>query len=346
MSAKRISDGGLTYRVRYVGCTEINTSMRSLSYETRLQVAVECIRRVCEAAKAPSVTSERVKRVNSPVSQLVGDTPNLEYSKSLAELRITSSEVCLKALPSQEVIAEHEMPCISFASGGDAETAEYVAYIAKGKGRVCYVLECGNSLAIEVINALGNAFQLRYEQVCQQQQDVNNENITEEAEYYNDMPGKVPPDLSVISKKKAPGGGDLIDFNETQQRRYRNNDLQSKDPFDMQPFLAPAADPPRVALQKETWYFGSICRADAERFVAQDGEFLVRESQGLPGQFILTGMNSGVRKHLLLVDPEGVIRTKDRTFESVKHLVEFHCDNSLPIVSADSEVYLRRPAEK
>ena len=39
----------------------------------------------------------------------------------------------------------------------------------------------------------------------------------------------------------------------------------------------------------------------------QDGDFLVRESQGSPGQYVLTGMQSNSKKHLLLVDPDGVV---------------------------------------
>ena len=39
----------------------------------------------------------------------------------------------------------------------------------------------------------------------------------------------------------------------------------------------------------------------------QEGDFLVRESQGSQGQYVLTGMQSGHHKHLLLVDPEGVV---------------------------------------
>lgn len=34
---------------------------------------------------------------------------------------------------------------------------------------------------------------------------------------------------------------------------------------------------------------------------------MVRESQGSPGQYVLTGMNNGTPKHLLLIDPEGVV---------------------------------------
>nr|CAD7575184.1 unnamed protein product [Timema californicum] len=131
----------------------------------------------------------------------------------------------------------------------------------------------------------------------------------------------------------------------------------------------------------------------------QDGDFLVRESQGSPGQYVLTGMQSGIKKHLLLVDPEGVhehikskyylcdcyalfvavshsrssdqqhlyqrstfqetnfsrsiivvfmlkVRTKDRMFESVSHLINYHCQNELPIISAESALVLRRPVHK
>lgn len=34
---------------------------------------------------------------------------------------------------------------------------------------------------------------------------------------------------------------------------------------------------------------------------------MVRESQGSAGQYVLTGMQSNSKKHLLLVDPEGVV---------------------------------------
>ena len=64
---------------------------------------------------------------------------------------------------------------------------------------------------------------------------------------------------------------------------------------------------------------------EAEQLLRQDGDFLVRESHQTPGQFVLTGMQVGnillflkyshvfmqgqSRKHLLLVDPHGVVRS-------------------------------------
>ncbi len=50
--------------------------------------------------------------------------------------------------------------------------------------------------------------------------------------------------------------------------------------------------------------------------VFQDGDFLVRESQGSPGQYVLTGIQGGVKKHLLLIDPEGVVSLITLKFES------------------------------
>lgn len=63
-------------------------------------------------------------------------------------------------------------------------------------------------------------------------------------------------------------------------------------------------------LAREAWFHGPISRKESEMLVINDGDFLVRESQGSPGQYVLTGMQGGVRKHLLLVDPEGKVSTQ------------------------------------
>lgn len=102
----------------------------------------------------------------------------------------------------------------------------------------------------------------------------------------------------------------------------------------------------KAALLQEEWFHGPISRKESETLVVRDGDFLVRESQGSPGQYVLTGMQSGIRKHLLLVDPEGVVRTKDRTFESVSHLINYHSENGLPIISAESALILRNPIHR
>lgn len=69
----------------------------------------------------------------------------------------------------------------------------------------------------------------------------------------------------------------------------------------------------------------------------------MRESQGSTGQYVLTGLNAGQAKHLLLIDPDGCVRTKDRVFENITHLINYHWSNRLPIISADSALLLRTP---
>uniref|UniRef100_A0A8B9BJ30 SHC adaptor protein 2 n=1 Tax=Anser brachyrhynchus TaxID=132585 RepID=A0A8B9BJ30_9AVES len=104
---------------------------------------------------------------------------------------------------------------------------------------------------------------------------------------------------------------------------------------------APIA-PTEEQLRREPWYHGKMSRRDAEKLLQMDGDFLVRDSITNPGQYVLTGMHCGQPKHLLLVDPEGVVRTKDVLFESISHLISHHRQNEQPIVAAESELHLRQ----
>uniref|UniRef100_A0A8C3X6J7 SHC-transforming protein 2 n=1 Tax=Cyanoderma ruficeps TaxID=181631 RepID=A0A8C3X6J7_9PASS len=108
---------------------------------------------------------------------------------------------------------------------------------------------------------------------------------------------------------------------------------------------APVA-PTEEQLRREPWYHGKMSRWDAERLLQMDGDFLVRDSLTNPGQYVLTGMHSGQPKHLLLVDPEGVVRTKDVLFESISHLISHHRQNEQPIVAAESELHLRQVVQR
>uniref|UniRef100_A0A8C3T247 SHC2 protein n=1 Tax=Chelydra serpentina TaxID=8475 RepID=A0A8C3T247_CHESE len=108
---------------------------------------------------------------------------------------------------------------------------------------------------------------------------------------------------------------------------------------------APIA-PTEEQLKREPWYHGKMSRRDAEKLLQMDGDFLVRDSITNPGQYVLTGMNGGQPKHLLLVDPEGVVRTKDVLFESISHLISYHLQNEQPIVAAESELHLRQVVKR
>lgn len=80
------------------------------------------------------------------------------------------------------------------------------------------------------------------------------------------------------------------------------------EPFDAALGVSVAVAPPLAEqLQNEPWFHGPLSRRQAERLLTKDGDFLVRESGTTPGQYVLTGQQGGQPKHLLLVDPEGVV---------------------------------------
>lgn len=369
---------GVTYTLRYVGCLEVHTSMKSLGFDTRSQVARECINRVCEAAGLKAVDKSRV--VDRKIAKHISSFPRLEHAGSHVSLTISSSSLRLVARDTGQLIAAHDMPRISFASGGDSETLDFVAYVAKDPNdwRACYVIECGGGLAQDVISTIGQAFELRFKQ--HQNNSVNffsklplgnrdrdqdrDRELERERDYYNDLPGKVPPDVGpppvpplpsiVPSFSTLPNvhSSYLIDLNtephaHSRSHDYVNDDIATattRDVFDMQPFTE--ENTRRTQLEKEIWFHGPISRTEAENLVKNDGDFLVRESQGTPGQYVLTGMQANTKKHLLLIDPEGIVRTKDRMFESVSHLINYHCENSLPIISVESALVLRSPVPR
>ncbi|XP_050313168.1 SHC-transforming protein 4 isoform X2 [Anthonomus grandis grandis] len=350
--------------------------MKALDFKTRSSVAKECINRICEVAGLKVLDKKR--KVDKKVQKAIADEVNLAYSGTNVTLKVSSVNLSLTSLDSNEVIASHEMPKISFASGGDSDTRDFVCYIAKDSDdlRACYVMECPGGLTKDVIATIGQAFELRFQQFSSKPTAVIpsipptlQTGGDADKDYYNDLPGKVPPDvlgpppvppLPVMMPPFTtlpPVSPNLIDFNcdvsacDGPHHDYVNDNatmVRERDVFDMQPFTqhpnsyAVKTDIDNFEqLRKEVWFHGPISRADAERLLQKDGDFLVRESTNTPGQFVLSGMQNSNKKHLLLVDPEGVVRTKDRMFNSVSHLIQFHFDNALPIISPESALVLR-----
>ncbi|XP_040162101.1 SHC-transforming protein 1 [Anopheles arabiensis] len=371
-----IMNEGVTFDVRYIGCLEIKASMKKLDFPTRSQVAKECINRVCEAA---SLKSSKKRRVDKRVLQCISDTPDMEHAGTNVTLTVSSKYLSLVNVDTGEIIAKHDMPRISFASGGDTDTLDFVAYVAKdlNEWRACYVLECGGSLTQDLIATVGQAFELRYKEFFKQPETQSkfHELTRTDKVYYNDLPDKMPPDLltendhhsssqshssSSAKQTRERIPSNLIDLNtplpchdyvndkhaNATNNSHSNKSISSstivKDVFDMQPFTI-SSEIQRSQLLTESWYHGSISRAQSEHLLKNDGDFLVRESAGTQGQYVLTGMQNNSPKHLLLIDPEGIVRTKDRVFDSISHLINFHWTNSLPIISAESALLLRHP---
>uniref|UniRef100_A0AAR2LDE9 SHC adaptor protein 3 n=1 Tax=Pygocentrus nattereri TaxID=42514 RepID=A0AAR2LDE9_PYGNA len=430
--------------LQYLGCIEVLRSMRSLDFTTRSQITREAISLVCEAVPGAKGALRKRKPPSKALSSILGKS-NLQFAGMSINLNISISSLNLMTPDSKQIIANHHMQSISFASGGDPDTTDYVAYVAKDpvNRRACHILECSDGLAQDVISTIGQAFDLRFQQYLQcpssklsaihdRVLSVEEPSWTEEGEeppdhpYYNNIPGKMPPPGGFIDARLTcqtadssqgvgvdqtyyqgrpiliqQGSCDIYSLPEIKGQTSKPGEVPTyvntqhidtqvlpctaaaakdsprKDLFDMKPFedailtQSPSAAPTASSLHKaasvdnsspllvrsaalraleelegQAWYHGEMSRRQAEKLLLNDGDFLVRKSTTNPGSYVLTGMHNGLAKHLLLVDPEGTVRTKDHIFESISHLIGHHRDNNLPIVSAGSELCLKQPVER
>nr|XP_011754842.1 SHC-transforming protein 4 isoform X2 [Macaca nemestrina] len=390
---------GMNYCVRYMGCIEVLQSMRSLDFGMRTQVTREAISRLCEAVPGANGAIKKRKPPVKFLSTVLGKS-NLQFSGMNIKLTISTCSLTLMNLDNQQIIANHHMQSISFASGGDPDTTDYVAYVAKDpvNQRACHILECHNGMAQDVINTIGQAFELRFKQYLKnpsldtscESEEVRIDSHAEESEdheYYNEIPGKQPPAGGVSDMRikvqateqmaycpirceklcYLPGNSKCSSVYENcleqsraignvhprgvQSQRdtsllkhtcrvdlfddpcYINTQaLQStlgsagnqssaqplgspwhcgKAPETVQPGATaqPASSHSLPHIKQQLWseecYHGKLSRKAAESLLVKDGDFLVRESATSPGQYVLSGLQGGQAKHLLLVDPEG-----------------------------------------
>ncbi|XP_045142468.1 SHC-transforming protein 4 isoform X2 [Echinops telfairi] len=371
---------GMNYYVKYMGCIEVLQSMRSLDFGMRTQVTREAISRLCEAVPGANGAVKKRKPPVKFLSTVLGKS-NLQFSGMNIKLTISTCSLTLMNLDSQQIIANHHMQSISFASGGDPDTTDYVAYVAKDpvNQRACHILECCNGMAQDVISTIGQAFELRFKQYlknpslntsCESEEGHGDGHAeeTEDHEYYNEIPGKPPPAGGVSDVRMKVHTTEHMAYcpirceklcylpGNSKCSSVYENCLEESRPLEAPETVQPGATAqptssrslPHIKqqLRNEDCYHGKLSRKAAESLLVKDGDFLVRESATSPGQYVLSGLQGGQAKHLLLVDPEGKVRTKDHVFDHVGHLIRYHMDNSLPIISSGSEVSLKQPVRR
>ncbi|XP_026160372.1 SHC-transforming protein 2 isoform X2 [Mastacembelus armatus] len=218
---KKIAGPGASYIVRYMGCIEVLKSMRSLDFNTRTQVTREAINRLCEAVPGGK-GAWRKKALNKALQSIMGKS-NLRFAGMSIAVNISVDGLGLLIPTTRQVIAHHPMQSISFASGGDTDTPDYVAYVAKDpvNQRACHILECSDGLAQSVISTIGQAFELQFKQYLHSPPKtmasversvrpeepvwVEDEDFSEH-DYYNSIPGKEPPVGGVVDSRLRPSG--------------------------------------------------------------------------------------------------------------------------------------------
>ncbi|UJR10208.1 hypothetical protein I4U23_014422 [Adineta vaga] len=308
-----LSGHGVGYNVIYLGSVEVLCSMKTLDFDNRTRVARDSIRLICTAVGVSLKERRKTEQPSSVTQSMISAEPNLTHSHTPVQLTINTDSLVLKRSSDSQIFFSHKMEGISFASAGEHDTKDYVAYVAKDNTnkRSCHVLSCKENESLDVITTIGQAFELRYNEYMQTQQQGSIKSFEHD---------------EFLSKKRDDITNHSIPSNNQQhQIQGKWNSTTSPDVY------------------KEKWFHGKIGRDEAELLLHNTGDFLVRESAKIPGQFILSGRYKDQFKHLLLVDPEGTIRTKDYEFDSIQHLISYHKSGNIPIVSADSELLLQTP---
>ena len=80
--------------MRYIGCIDVNTSMKVLDFDTRSNIAKECINRVCKASE--NLEPGRVTNVytQSKISNMLG--PKMTVSEASSNVQLTITSLCLR----------------------------------------------------------------------------------------------------------------------------------------------------------------------------------------------------------------------------------------------------------
>ncbi|XP_024921376.1 SHC-transforming protein 2 isoform X2 [Cynoglossus semilaevis] len=222
---KKIAGPGASYIVRYMGCIEVLKSMRSLDFNTRTQVTREAINRLCESV--PGGKGPWRKKASNKALQSIMGKSNLRFAGMSIAINISIDGLGLLIPTTRQVIAHHPMQSISFASGGDTDTPDYVAYVAKDpvNQRACHILECSDGLAQSVISTIGQAFELQFKQYLhsppktmvsidrsaqrlEEPMSREDEDFSEH-DYYNSIPGKEPPVGGVVDSRLRPSSSML-----------------------------------------------------------------------------------------------------------------------------------------
>ncbi|XP_047219568.1 SHC-transforming protein 4-like [Girardinichthys multiradiatus] len=211
----RTSNRAAHHHVKYMGSVEVIQSMRTLDFDTRMQVTREAISRLCERTSVKSLLNSKRSPCKG-VSAVLGQI-NMQFSGNRAILTVYADSLTLITASTLQRIVNHPMQAISFASGGDPDMADYIAYVAKdfNNKRACHIMECPQGRASEVISTIGQAFETRFRQLLSQtsvllsprsmvricpkcspketsmdQLTKQKDEVTEQPEYYNVITGK------------------------------------------------------------------------------------------------------------------------------------------------------------
>ncbi|XP_006523708.1 tyrosine-protein kinase Fer isoform X3 [Mus musculus] len=98
-------------------------------------------------------------------------------------------------------------------------------------------------------------------------------------------------------------------------------------------------------LAEHDWYHGAIPRIEAQELLKQQGDFLVRESHGKPGEYVLSVYSDGQRRHFIIQFVDNLYRFEGTGFSNIPQLIDHHF-NTKQVITKKSGVVLLNPIPK
>ncbi|XP_048875792.1 tyrosine-protein kinase Fer isoform X2 [Brienomyrus brachyistius] len=98
-------------------------------------------------------------------------------------------------------------------------------------------------------------------------------------------------------------------------------------------------------LSEQEWYHGAIPRVEAQELLKQQGDFLVRESHGKPGEYVLSVFSDAQRRHFIIQFADNQYRFEGTGFPTIPQLIEHHY-TSKQVITKKSGVVLLNPVVK
>uniref|UniRef100_A0AAQ5ZRK8 Tyrosine-protein kinase n=1 Tax=Amphiprion ocellaris TaxID=80972 RepID=A0AAQ5ZRK8_AMPOC len=98
-------------------------------------------------------------------------------------------------------------------------------------------------------------------------------------------------------------------------------------------------------LAEQEWYHGAIPRTEAQELLRQQGDFLVRESHGKPGEYVLSVFSDEQRRHFIIQYADSQYRFEGTGFSTIPQLIEHHFSTK-QVITKKSGVVLLNPDKK
>uniref|UniRef100_A0A671Q518 Tyrosine-protein kinase n=1 Tax=Sinocyclocheilus anshuiensis TaxID=1608454 RepID=A0A671Q518_9TELE len=164
--------------------------------------------------------------------------------------------------------------------------------------------------------------------------------------------------LETLGSKEAPPIGlddDRISVTSSNSERDKDHKLLNMDvivshlsslfkpKYTVPPALAPVPEVEKP-LSQQSWYHGAIPRLEVQELLKNDGDFLVRESQGKQ-EYVLSAHWGGQCRHFLIQSTDGVYRLDGEGFTSVPLLIK-HLISSHQTITKRTDIVLKRPIVK